>query len=282
MFLEQNQEYNASSHLVKSMLQSTFIFLKGIGESTERRLWAAGVRNWHDFLANTSLPGIATARKSIYNEQIHQMLSQYERGNFRFFARSLKPCYHWRLFDTFRTRAVFLDIETTGEPAGIGSITLVGLYANGQMTTLIQGETLTPDRIEEELSHYDLIVTFFGTGFDLPYLRTTFPTLCIDHAHFDLCFAARRLGLRGGLKHIEYELGLSRPTDIQGLDGWDAVRLWRAWQNGHAEARTLLCLYNEADVRNLEPLAEYLYVALQKRSGFTSLPPSFLETASCS
>ena len=264
------------------MLHSTFVFLKGIGESTERRLWEAGVRNWHDFLANASLPGIASARKSMYDEQIHQMLSQYKRGNFRFFAQCLKPRDHWRLFDTFRTRTVFLDIETTGEPAGIGSITLVGLYANGHMTTLIQGETLTLDRLEEELSHYDLIVTFFGTGFDLPYLQTTFPTLRIDHAHFDLCFAARRLGLRGGLKRIECEVGLSRPTDIQGLDGWDAVRLWRAWQNGHAEARTLLCLYNEADVRNLEPLADHLYAALQECSGFTSLPLSLLETASCS
>ena len=264
------------------MLQSTFISLKGIGESTERRLWEAGIRNWHDFLAKSSLPGIATGRKSIYDEQIHQMLSQHARGNFRFFARCLKPRDHWRLFNTFRTRTVFLDIETTGEPAGIGHITLVGLYANGHMTTLIHGETLTPDRIEDELSHYDLIVTFFGTGFDLPYLRITFPTLRIDHAHFDLCFAARRLGLRGGLKRIEHELGLARPTDIQGLDGWDAVRLWTAWQNGHTEAGTLLCLYNEADVRNLEPLAEHLYAVLQERSGFTPLHSSSLEKAGCS
>ncbi|NKB82561.1 MAG: exonuclease [Nitrospirales bacterium] len=263
------------------MLQSTFVFLKGNGESTERCLWEAGIRNWHDFLASSSLPGIATARKNLYDEYMYHLLAEYQQGNFRFFARCLKPRDHWRLFDTFRTRTVFLDIETTGEPAGIGYVTLVGLYANGQTTTLIRNETLTADRLESELSRYDLIVTFFGTSFDVPYLRTTFPTLRIDHAHFDLCFAARRLGLRGGLKHIEQELGLARSANIQGLDGWDAVRLWRAWENGQTEAKALLCDYNEADVRNLEPLAEHLYAMLRERSGFVSpYQPSVRKTRS--
>ncbi|MCZ6801111.1 MAG: ribonuclease H-like domain-containing protein, partial [Nitrospirae bacterium] len=63
----------------------------------------------------------------------------------------------------------------------------------------------------------------------------------------------------GGLKSIEHTIGLERSPDIQGLNGWDAVILWEAWLKGDPEAKKRLCDYNEADVRNLEPLAEHIY-----------------------
>ncbi|MEC4672175.1 MAG: ribonuclease H-like domain-containing protein [Nitrospirota bacterium] len=249
------------------MLESTFIFLNGIGESTERRLWDQGIVDWYSFLDCSLLPGIAPARKHLYDREVAAAIDHYQSGNWRFFARCLKSREHWRLFQTLRSRTVFLDIETTGEPAGMGEVTVVGLYANGTLTTLVQGETLTEERLCEEFSRYSLLVTFFGSGFDLPYLLATFPRLNLEQAHFDLCFAARRLGLRGGLKHIELEVGLSRPSEIQGFSGWDAVHLWQAWKSGNAEAKRLLCVYNEADVRNLEPLAEYLFGQLISRYG---------------
>lgn len=249
------------------MLESTFVFLNGIGESTERELWDQGITTWQDFLEATTLPRISSVRKHLYDTQLTSAIHQFQERNFRYFAHCLKPRDHWRLFHTLRTRTGFLDIETTGAPAGIGFVTLVGLCVNGQMTTLIDGETLTEDRLNQELAEIDLLVTFFGSGFDLPYLRTMYPGLVLNHAHFDLCFAARRLGLRGGLKHIEKEIGLERPQDIQGLDGWEAVNLWYAWQMGDHHAGKQLCEYNEADVRNLEPLAEYLYNALCARYG---------------
>ena len=40
-----------------------------------------------------------------------------------------------------------------------------------------------------------------------------------------------------------------------------------AWQAGDERAGETLRQYNEADVRNLEPLAEYLYQALRDRHG---------------
>ena len=39
---------------------------------------------------------------------------------------------------------------------------------------------------------------FLDLGFDLPYIRAKFPSVVLDHPHFDLCFAARRLGYKGG------------------------------------------------------------------------------------
>ena len=249
------------------MLECSFIFLKGIGETTERRLWADGMTHWQQFLETSTALGIGPARKALYDREVAEAWDDFQSAQWRSVGRRFKTGHHWRLFEAFRKRTVFLDIETNGYPIGEGEITMVGLYGNNGMTTLVRHQNLTLDRLEDELSNYDLIVTFFGSGFDLPYLRASYPLLDLSHAHFDLCFAARRLGLRGGLKHIEAEVGLARSADLQGLDGWDAVNLWHAWQAGDERAGETLRKYNEADVRNLEPLAEHLYQALRARHG---------------
>ena len=249
------------------MLECSFIFLKGIGETTERCLWADGMTHWQQFLETSTALGIGPARKALYDREVAEAWDDFQSAQWRSVGRRFKTGHHWRLFEAFRKRTVFLDIETNGYPIGEGEITMVGLYGNNGMTTLVRHQNLTQDRLEDELSQYDLIVTFFGSGFDLPYLRASYPLLDLSHAHFDLCFAARRLGLRGGLKHIEAEVGLARSADLHGLDGWDAVNLWHAWQSGDERAGETLRKYNEADVRNLEPLAEYLYQALRARHG---------------
>ena len=241
------------------MLESTFIFLKGIGESTEQRLWESGIDTWKAFLAQSSIPYISPARKTLYDLELEKAIQKLSDRDTKFFARLLKPRDHWRLFKTFRHRTAFLDIETTGDPPNIGDITLVGIYGHGTMTTLVQGESLNGMRLNQEFAKYDFLVTFFGSGFDLPYIRAKFPSVVLDHPHFDLCFAARRLGYKGGLKHIELELGLQRPRHVEGLTGWDAVRLWQAWRMGDRQAGIQLREYNEADTKNLEPLAELLY-----------------------
>lgn len=250
------------------MLESTFIFLNGIGESTEQRLWGHGIDTWSAFLGHPSIPYISPARKILYDQDLEQAVQNLSARNAKFFARLLKARDHWRLFKTFRSRTGFLDIETTGDPPETGEITLVGIYSNGIMTTLIQGESLSERRLNQELSKYDLLVTFFGSGFDLPYIRYKFPNVVLDHPHFDLCFAARRLGYKGGLKHIEIEFGLPRPMHVAGLTGWDAVLLWRAWRAGDSQAGAKLLQYNEADAKNLEPLAELLYDELFQDYGF--------------
>jgi uncharacterized protein YprB with RNaseH-like and TPR domain len=79
-------------------------------------------------------------------------------------------------------------------------------------------------------------------------------------------------------------MGIGRSTDLQGLDGWEAVRLWHAWRRGETDALDLLLRYNEADTRNLEPLAELLYRRLADRYGpstqATACPPTSLPAPS--
>jgi uncharacterized protein YprB with RNaseH-like and TPR domain len=45
--------------------------------------------------------------------------------------------------------------------------------------------------------------------------------------------------------------------------GFDAVRLWRRYEDGDDDALDLLLAYNMEDVVNLEPLAEFAYEGLR-------------------
>jgi len=249
------------------MLPSTFIFLQGIGESTERLLWENGITSWEIFLQHSTIPRISTPRKTLYDSLLEEVIKQWRQQNSRYFAKLLKARDHWRLYPHYRANTAFLDIETNGLPAPHGEITLVGIYGRGQMTTLIQGETLSEGRLQEELASYDLLVTFFGSGFDVPFLKAKYPQVTLDHPHLDLCFAARRLGFKGGLKAIEHELGCNRATSIDGLTGWDAVRLWEEWQSGNRTSRDILIEYNEADCKNLEPLADLICDRMVRKYG---------------
>jgi uncharacterized protein YprB with RNaseH-like and TPR domain len=252
------------------MLASSFVLLKGIGQHSERRLWQEGIHDWATFLRSPTLPGIASTRKEWYDQELATAQSHLENGDAHFFGACLKTREHWRLFDTFRHRTLYLDIETTGMSAREGHVTVVGLYRNGHMTSLVRGETLTEDRLHAELDQTDLFITFFGSGFDIPYLQAKFPRLDFKKPHFDLCFAARRLGFQGGLKRIEQDMHITRETEVMGLDGWEAVRLWHQWCAGNETARDLLLRYNAADTKNLEPLAARLYDQMVTRFG----PPS--------
>ncbi len=250
------------------MLTSTFVLLQGIGAATERKLWQQGVVHWEDFLREPRIRGVSAARKDWYDEELAAACTQLAAGDWRFFASRLPLREHWRFYEVCRSKIIYLDIETTGSVAGHGHVTVVGLHRNGRTTTLVHGENLTTDRLQEELDQGELLVTFFGTGFDVPYLKSHFPHLRLDLPHFDLCFAARRLDLRGGLKAIERAVGIERDPTVQGLDGWDAVRLWTRWNaTGDQHALDLLLAYNKADTENLVPLAALLHDDLRARFG---------------
>ena len=189
------------------MLPSTFIFLQGIGNPPNDFSGIPESSNWEIFLQRGTIPRISASRKTLYDTNLEEAKAQWHQQNSRYFGKILKARDHWRLYPHYRANTAFLDIETNGIPSPNGEITVVGIYGRGQMTTLVQGETLSEHRLQKELASYDLLVTFFGSGFDVPFLKTAYPNLILDHPHLDLCFAARRLGFKGGLKSIEHELG---------------------------------------------------------------------------
>ena len=253
------------------MIESTFCFLPGIGRTTERRLWCDGFVTWTDFLSAQAIRGIGPARKALYDEGLSQAQAYRARDDARYFGTLLRQREHWRLYEWLRARAVYLDIETDS----FGQITVVGLYGRGRFTSLVHGESLNRRRLCEELEQYDLLVTFCGTTFDLPMLIRHYDGLPLDQPHIDLCFLGRQLGYRGGLKAIETEMGITRASDLQGLNGSDALVLWNRWRYSRdEEARGQLLAYNEADCVNLEYLADTFYSRMVQTSlAFEHRPP---------
>ena len=52
------------------MIRNTFIFIDGIGESTERSIWNSGIKTWDDFLNVERAAGISKHRKAYYDRII--------------------------------------------------------------------------------------------------------------------------------------------------------------------------------------------------------------------
>ena len=95
-----------------------------------------------------------------------------------------------------------------------------------------------------------------------------FSSARLDQAHIDLRFVLASLGHRGGLKAIERRLGLSRDASIEGVDGFEAVYLWRRAERGDRAALEKLLLYNLTDVVNLVELAETAVAAKRRATAF--------------
>ena len=122
------------------------------------------------------------------------------------------------------------------------------------------------NEFEIEMAAYDIMVTFNGSNFDIPHLKKAFPGISLPPSHIDLMFLMKNLGYSGGLKKIEKSFDLRRAPEIDGLNGYDAVRLWQAYLNGHESALDLLLDYNAADILNLQPLMEFAFRSMKEKT----------------
>lgn len=252
------------------MIRNTFCILNGIGEKLERRLWRDGILTWSDFLDAQAISFIGREKKSLYDQFLSSAASAIENEDAEYFAASIRRRDHWRLFQVFKHNCACLDIETSGlTPDQGGVVTVVGLYNGSEYLCFVRGENLTAEAVRQELSKYKYLVTFYGAGFDIPFLMRTMPGLSFDLPHFDICYGARKIGFRGGLKKLETELGIPRDKNVEGMDGYDAVRLWTHAKNGSREALELLKLYNREDTINLYKIAEIIYDNLRMQTGIT-------------
>jgi uncharacterized protein YprB with RNaseH-like and TPR domain len=80
------------------------------------------------------------------------------------------------------------------------------------------------------------------------------------------------MDVKGGLKKIEQQFGFEREDDLKGLDGYDAVLLWRKYRKENDEAALdKLVRYNAADISNLKKLMEWAYKEKRARTGVDEL-----------
>lgn len=237
------------------ILSRTFVHAPGVGRKTETALWEEGVTSWEKFLSSSStLPASLRSRSNIFG-MIDRSVRALERADARFFAAHMPREEWWRLYPNFESKAVFLDIETTGLSHYYDEITVVGLYDGKRVKTLLAGHNLKG--LSELLRPYDIVVTFNGTQFDIPFLKIKFPSLRLPPIHLDLRYLLRRLGLSGGLKQIEKGLGIKRNNETKEVDGLMATVLWARYLRGDTASLEQLVKYNSADITSLQSLMRY-------------------------
>jgi hypothetical protein len=244
------------------VLTRTLLFLPGIGPVREARLWRRGVTSWDDYCDLQHVRGIRPRLKAQHDDLL--VLAQRALGRDpAFFGHILPSSEQWRAYDHFREGSAYIDIETTGDRANL--VTIVGVRHRGVSKMFVRGIDYTPAAVSEFLRGATTLVTFNGASFDLPVLAAEGVKLP-QVPGVDLRLVLSRAGYAGGLKRIEEQLGFVRDASLRGLSGYDAVKLWRRWENSRdREALDLLLAYNAADFENLEPLADFACEALKKK-----------------
>jgi len=140
-------------------------------------------------------------------------------------------------------------------------ITVIGMHlCNGIDSAFIQlvGEDINADSIVDALNGVQIIYTYNGSRFDLPFITSRLGiNLAQLFTHHDLMYDCWRNNLYGGFKVVEQQLGINRR--LKEVTGYEAVRLWWRYVNDYDEdALATLLEYNKEDVLNLKTLKERL------------------------
>lgn len=233
------------------MILNSFLHLPGVGQKKEGDFWAKGILDWEQFL-------LVEQKKPNYDKfakGIQDSILALKNRDHRYFSESLPTTEHWRLFREFADNTAYIDIETTGLSPDFSEITTIALYNGKEIKTWSKSMGFL--RFRNEITKYDLLVTFNGKGFDIPFIEKYFD-IKLRQSHIDLRYVLSSLGYSGGLKACEHALGLSR-EELEGVDGSMAVHLWYEYQKGKRSALDTLLAYNVEDTVNLEHLMHFAY-----------------------
>jgi uncharacterized protein YprB with RNaseH-like and TPR domain len=159
------------------------------------------------------------------------------------------------------TVEAYIDIETTGLTYTASEITVVGIYlCRGDATDFVQliGRDITAEAILEALEGVEVIYTYNGSRFDLPFIQSQLGIdLTLLFHHRDLMYDCWGKNLYGGLKGVEKQLGVTR--NLPDMNGFEAVKLWWKYVDSFdLDALNKLCEYNKEDVVNLKTIRDIL------------------------
>ena len=236
------------------MIRRTFCHINGVSIKTEQILLDNGIESWDDFLEKfDDISFLPRGKLEKIRTGILFSKDYLAEGDLSYFTKSLVSKEHYRLVN-FVKKIAFVDIETTGLSKWTDEITMIGIYDGKVAKSYVLGDDL--DDAIEHLKQFDAIVTFNGKCFDMPFIEYKYKEK-FEVLHLDLRFMMADIGMRGGLKKIEKEVGLVRDDEVAEVDGFEAVRLWRRYKNGDEDALRKLLIYNKEDIVNLKTLLEY-------------------------
>lgn len=159
--------------------------------------------------------------------------------------------------------SVYLDIETTGISPCYSDLTVIGMHFERDdecRTVQLVGDEISPSKLIELMQEVDIIYTYNGARFDLPFIREKLGVNLKDYCiHRDLMYDCWKENLYGGLKAVEIKLGIQR--GLTGIDGRIAIILWNRYRfYGDERSLKTLLEYNREDVLNLRVLRQKLNV----------------------
>lgn len=231
------------------MLTGTFCHISGIREQTEQKLWSAGVTSWDSPLPRTAIR-LSRLLQQSWPGHMQESVGHFQNRNADYFAGKLPAAQQWRLYRDFKDSCAFIDIETTGM-LGSDQITTIALYDGRSVRHYVRGDNL--DDFRKDVQAYSVLVTYNGKSFDVPFLERHFG-IRLPLAHIDLMHPLRSLGIKGGLKGCERQVGIARPG-LEDVDGFLAVLLWNDYQKRkNVKALETLLAYNIQDAISLHVL----------------------------
>lgn len=254
------------------MLTRTFQVVRGIGPRTEARLWDAGCVGWEHVISSRKPGGISRGVWDRLCKEVPTIRSALNRGDGTTIARCLPSRCWWRAIPDFLGRVACLDIETTGLVPAYHHVTVISVYDGKEVRVFVRGENL--EDFANYIQQFPAVATFNGRWFDGPFIAQDLGVQ-LPALHFDLRPLLRKVGLSGGLKAIEIQLGINRGPLAQ-VSGDAAVSLWQAWRRtGERRYRDTLVAYNIEDTVNLDLLLRHTYNRLVQLEAvpFPLVPP---------
>jgi len=165
----------------------------------------------------------------------------------------------------------YLDIETNSKTASDGMVIAIGLLMDGD-----EPEVRFADSFEEEgkalewlrgkLKDCEMTVTWYGSGFDIPFLSTRALSHNIDLSKLtetpmlDLCEWSRANLLLSSysLESVARFLGISGGKGFKEFRGTDIIALFKLVERGNLEARKLIVEHCKEDIVVLKLVHERL------------------------
>lgn len=162
----------------------------------------------------------------------------------------------------------YLDIETTSRKASEGMVIAIGLLKDGEEPKVRFADSFEEERkalewLQEELKGCERIITWFGSGFDIPFLMSRAALHNVDLSTlsetsmldlFDWC--------RGHMLLSSYKLeSVARFFGIQRIlefHGGDVGALFKLVRRGNLETRKLIVDHCKEDLLLLKRVYERL------------------------
>lgn len=216
----------------------------GIGPARLKKLHQQGVQSWADIIAQPH--SIPPRCRSIVVEECQRCMEAFKSDDVAYFVQRLDPQDKWRILAHYHESVSYFDIETAGLEYD-APITVIACWHRNQVHTFVENENL--DDFLDLLEDVTLLASFNGNSFDVPRVLDTFHLPELPCPHLDLRWVYYHHGLRGGLKYISQRNRIPRPTDLEDVDGEEAIRLWNDWlATGDPKSRELLIRYCASDV----------------------------------